>query len=63
MVESYASLNAVTAILIGETQTWIPELKQRAAALNVNGGFEKGADLSVSSTILFFLLTRCLVVL
>ena len=32
-------------ILIGEAQNWISDLKERSAALQVNGGFEKGADL------------------
>jgi hypothetical protein len=36
-----------SAVLVGETQNWIPELKQRATALQVNAGFENGADLYV----------------
>ncbi|EEB91656.1 hypothetical protein MPER_09954 [Moniliophthora perniciosa FA553] len=32
-------------ILIGESQSWLPELVERARKLKVNGGFEKGADL------------------
>ncbi|KAI3621921.1 methylmalonate-semialdehyde dehydrogenase [Moniliophthora roreri] len=32
-------------ILIGESQSWLPELVERASKLKVNGGFEKGADL------------------
>jgi len=32
------------AVLVGEAQNWVPELKERVAALQVNGGFEKGAD-------------------
>lgn len=34
-----------TIVLVGETQEWLTELTERAKALNVNGGFEKGADL------------------
>jgi malonate-semialdehyde dehydrogenase (acetylating)/methylmalonate-semialdehyde dehydrogenase len=34
-----------TALLIGETKAWIPELVQRANKLEVNGGFESNADL------------------
>ncbi|KAG6911547.1 hypothetical protein DXG01_011849 [Tephrocybe rancida] len=33
------------AILIGEAQSWLPELIERAQKLKVNGGFENGADL------------------
>ncbi|KAH7912593.1 Aldehyde/histidinol dehydrogenase [Hygrophoropsis aurantiaca] len=33
------------AVLVGDAQSWLPELVERAAKLNVNGGFEKGADL------------------
>jgi len=32
------------AILVGKAQTWLPELIERASKLNVNGGFEQGAD-------------------
>ena len=32
-------------VLVGETVEWLPELVERAMALNVNGGFEDGADL------------------
>ena len=35
------------AILIGEAQSWLPELIDRAQKLKVNGGFEPGADLFV----------------
>jgi hypothetical protein len=35
------------AILVGETQSWLPELKERAKKLKVNGGFEKDTDLLV----------------
>jgi len=33
------------AILVGTTQSWLPELVKRAKSLKVNGGFEQGADL------------------
>jgi len=33
------------AVLVGEAGSWLPELVERAKKLNVNGGFEKGADL------------------
>jgi malonate-semialdehyde dehydrogenase (acetylating)/methylmalonate-semialdehyde dehydrogenase len=32
-------------VLVGTAQSWLPELVERASKLNVNGGFEKGADL------------------
>lgn len=32
------------AILVGETQNWIPELVQRAQKLKVNAGHEPGTD-------------------
>lgn len=34
-----------TLVMIGDTQEWISELAERAKRLNVNGGFEEGADL------------------
>lgn len=34
-----------TVVMVGETKEWLPEMAERAKALNVNGGFEKGADL------------------
>ncbi|EAA35465.2 putative methylmalonate-semialdehyde dehydrogenase [Neurospora crassa] len=34
-----------TLVMVGETKNWLPELAERAKALNVNGGFEEGADL------------------
>ncbi|PWY80693.1 Methylmalonate-semialdehyde dehydrogenase [Aspergillus heteromorphus CBS 117.55] len=34
-----------TLVTVGETQDWLPEMAERAKALNVNGGFEEGADL------------------
>ena len=32
-------------IMVGETKDWLPEIAERAKKLNVNGGFEEGADL------------------
>lgn len=37
------ALSAV--VLVGETKEWVNELAERAKGLNVNGGFEPGADL------------------
>lgn len=34
-----------TLVMVGETKAWLPELAERAKALQVNGGFEDGADL------------------
>lgn len=34
-----------TLVLVGETKNWVPEIAERAKALSMNGGFEKGADL------------------
>ena len=34
-----------TLVMIGETNHWLPEIAERAKELNVNGGFEEGADL------------------
>ena len=34
-----------TLVMIGETKDWLPEIAERARKLNVNGGFEEGADL------------------
>lgn len=34
-----------TLVMVGETKEWLPELAERAKELNVNGGFEEGADL------------------
>lgn len=34
-----------TVVTVGETRDWLPEMVERAKALNVNGGFEEGADL------------------
>ncbi|PGH11652.1 methylmalonate-semialdehyde dehydrogenase (acylating) [Helicocarpus griseus UAMH5409] len=34
-----------TLVMVGETKEWLPEIAQRAKELNVNGGFEEGADL------------------
>ena len=32
-------------MFVGNAQSWIPELVERAKGLKVNGGFEQGADL------------------
>ncbi|CAK5264600.1 unnamed protein product [Mycena citricolor] len=32
-------------LLVGEAQSWLPELIERSSKLKVNGGFEAGADL------------------
>jgi len=32
-------------VLVGDAQSWLPELIDRAQKLKVNGGFEPGADL------------------
>ena len=32
-------------VMVGETESWLPEIADRAKKLNVNGGFEEGADL------------------
>ncbi|KAI9781799.1 MAG: hypothetical protein M1816_002189 [Peltula sp. TS41687] len=34
-----------TLVMVGETKEWLPEIAARAKKLNVNGGFEEGADL------------------
>ncbi|TAQ90523.1 hypothetical protein B7494_g1161 [Chlorociboria aeruginascens] len=34
-----------TLVMVGETKGWLPELAESAKTLNVNGGFEAGADL------------------
>ncbi|PSK60646.1 hypothetical protein B9Z65_796 [Elsinoe australis] len=34
-----------TIVCVGETKEWVTEIAERAKALNVNGGFEEGADL------------------
>lgn len=34
-----------TLVAVGETKNWLPEMVERVKALNVNGGFEEGADL------------------
>lgn len=34
-----------TIVCVGDTKEWVPELVERAKKLNVNGGFEQGADL------------------
>ena len=35
------------AVLVGDAQTWLPDLSQLAQKLKVNGGFEKETDLWV----------------
>lgn len=37
------ALSAV--ILVGETQSWLPDIVARAERVNCNGGFEEGADM------------------
>lgn len=34
-----------TLVMVGETKDWVSEIAERAKKLNVNGGFEEGADL------------------
>jgi len=34
-----------TLVMVGDTEAWLPEIAERAKQLNVNGGFEEGADL------------------
>ncbi|PSS27808.1 hypothetical protein M430DRAFT_38542 [Amorphotheca resinae ATCC 22711] len=34
-----------TLVMVGESKEWLPELAESAKKLNVNGGFEEGADL------------------
>ncbi|KAI1115214.1 Aldehyde/histidinol dehydrogenase [Nemania sp. NC0429] len=34
-----------TLVMVGETKEWLPELAESAKKLQVNGGFEEGADL------------------
>jgi malonate-semialdehyde dehydrogenase (acetylating) / methylmalonate-semialdehyde dehydrogenase len=34
-----------TLVMVGESKNWLPELVERAKALQVNAGFEEGADL------------------
>ncbi|KAI1826494.1 Aldehyde/histidinol dehydrogenase [Xylaria intraflava] len=34
-----------TLVMVGESKEWLPELAERAKQLQVNGGFEEGADL------------------
>jgi malonate-semialdehyde dehydrogenase (acetylating) / methylmalonate-semialdehyde dehydrogenase len=34
-----------TLVMVDGTKEWLPELAERAKKLNVNGGFEEGADL------------------
>lgn len=37
------------AVLVGNTQGWLPELCERAKKLNVSQGFEERVDLCVTS--------------
>ena len=32
-------------VMVGEAESWLPELAEKGKQLNVNGGFEQGADL------------------
>ena len=34
-----------TAVMVGDAQEWLPEIKEKAAALVVNAGHEPDADL------------------
>ena len=34
-----------TAIFVGESKKWLPEITERASKLKVSGGSEQGADL------------------
>ncbi|KAL7273029.1 aldehyde dehydrogenase (NADP(+)) ald6 [Rhizina undulata] len=34
-----------TLVLVGEAQSWLPEIVEKARQLQTNGGFEEGADL------------------
>lgn len=34
-----------TLVMVGQTKEWLPEIATLASKLNVNGGFEEGADL------------------
>ncbi|VUC28645.1 unnamed protein product [Clonostachys rosea] len=34
-----------TLVMVGDTKEWLPEIAERAQALQINGGFEEGADL------------------
>ena len=42
------------AVLVGNAQSWLPELIERAQKLKVNQGFEQGADLYVLSPSMIF---------
>ena len=37
----------IAAVLVGNAQSWLPELIERAKKLKVNQGFEQGTDLYV----------------
>lgn len=43
--------SSIIAILVGEAQSWLPEIVEKATKLKVNGGFEADADLYVRSMI------------
>ena len=34
-----------TVVMVGEAKDWLPEIAERAKQLNMNGGFEEGAEL------------------
>lgn len=34
-----------TLVLVGEAKEWLPEIVEKSKHLNVNAGFEEGADL------------------
>lgn len=51
-------LTYLIALLIGEAQTWLPELIERASQLKTSGGFEDGADLCVTFLTSVYGLTR-----
>lgn len=38
----------LAAVLVGNAQSWVPELVERARKLKVNQGFEQGTDLYVT---------------
>lgn len=42
-----AKIHRLKAVLVGETQSWLPDLVERAQGLKVNGGFEPNTDLLV----------------
>jgi malonate-semialdehyde dehydrogenase (acetylating) / methylmalonate-semialdehyde dehydrogenase len=48
-----------TAVLVGETRNWIPELIERTKKLKVSGGFEEKTDVCVMVTIIFIIGLPC----